>query len=135
MRSRANASDFTSSVTPGVWTYTDWDQRHTLNAVAAYRHKDWEHNFQFFWGSGLADAVTADTAEYQGHAPDAFVFSWNIIKKLPEGSRLGDHVFLNIWNVFNTGKPTHFYVYPDGSKEAETYITPRFITLGVVKKF
>lgn len=134
-KARANASSFTSSIDPSVWTYCDWDQRHTLNAVLAYRHKDWEHNWQINYGSGLADSVTASTAQYQGHAGSNFVVSWNIIKKLPEGSSLGDQIYLNIWNIFNTSKANHYYVYPDGSKEAATWIVPRFITLGVSRKF
>lgn len=133
MRARANASSFTMPIDPSVWTYVDWDQRHTLNAVMAYRHKDWEHNWQLYYGSGMADTVYGPPE--QGHGESAMVFSWNVTKKLPEGSRLGDQVFLNIWNVFNTGKATHYTVYPDGSKEADGWIMPRFITLGVLRKF
>ena len=135
MRARANASSFTSSIDPTVWTYVDWDQRHTLNVVLARRQKAWEHNWQLYYGSGLADSVTASTAQYQGHASGALVFSWNILRKLPKGSSLGDQVFLNIWNIFNTTKPTHFFVYPDGTKEADAWIVPRFITLGILRKF
>ncbi|MBI2844765.1 MAG: TonB-dependent receptor [Armatimonadetes bacterium] len=135
MRAKANASSFSSTIDPSIWSYVDWDQRHTLNLVAAYKRKSWEHNFQVYFGSGTADAVTASTVQYQDHGESAIVFSWNIIKNLPQGSMLGDQVFLNIWNLFNTGKATHFRVYPDGSKAAESWTVPRFVTLGISRSF
>jgi outer membrane receptor protein involved in Fe transport len=135
MRARANASGFTSEIDPSVWTYVEWDQRHTLSAVLAHRSNVWEHNWQLYYGSGLADTVDVSTAQYQGHGQGGVVLSWNIIRKLPKGSSLGDQVFLDIWNVFNTGKATHFLVYPDGTKVADSWIVPRFITLGVLRKF
>ncbi|MEN6372480.1 MAG: TonB-dependent receptor [Armatimonadota bacterium] len=134
-RARANASSLTSSIDPSVWTYCDWDQRHTLNVVLAYKHNNWEHNWQLNYGSGLADSVTASTSQYQGYASGRAVVSWNIIRKLPENSNIGDQVSLNIWNIFNTGKVTQYYVYPDGSKEASSWTTPRFLSLCVDKKF
>lgn len=147
MKARANASSFTSSIDPSVWSYTDWDQRHTLNAVMSYRKKDWEHNFQFFYGSGLADTVDIDTAPYQKHGNSAMVFSWNVTKKLPKGSSLGDTISLNIWNLFNVGKANHYttYMYPENpddpesplalNRDADSWIVPRFINLSVQKKF
>lgn len=134
-RARANASSFTSPIDPTVWSYVDWDQRHTLNAVAAYRTGKWEHNWQLTYGSGLADSVMLESAQYQGHADPSVVLSWNIIRKLPEGSTIGDQIYLNIWNVFNTGRTTQTAVYPDESTEALGWVPPRFITLGVVRKF
>jgi outer membrane receptor protein involved in Fe transport len=134
-RARANASAFSSQIDSSVWSYCDWDQRHTLNLVFAYRNKDWEHDWQLNYGSGLADSVDASTAQYQSHASSKTTVSWNIIKKLPEGSNLGDQIYLNIWNIFNTGKATQYYVYPDGTKEAGSLVAPRFFTLGVTKKF
>jgi outer membrane receptor protein involved in Fe transport len=147
MRARANASSFMAPIDPSVWSYTDWDQRHTLNAVVSYRHKTWEHNWQLFYGSGLADTVDSDTASYQRHGNSTAVFSWNITKKLPKGSSLGDQVSLNIWNLFNVGKATHYstYMYPSNpddpesemalGRDADSWIVPRFITLGVQRKF
>lgn len=133
MRARANASTFSAQIDPSVWSYVDWDQRHTLNLVLAHRTKTWEHNWQLFYGSGLADTVYGDFAQRSGD--DAAVISWNITRKLPEGSRIGDSIFLNVWNVFNTGKATHYLVYPDGSREANGWIAPRFITMGILRKF
>jgi len=135
MKARANASSFTSSIDPTVWTYVDWDQRHTVNLVLARRYKDWEHNFQLYFGSGLADSVTVRTAQYQGHAHGPLVLSWNVLRKLPKGSSLGDQVYLNIWNILNTSQASHYFVYPDGSKEPDSWIAPRFISLGVIRKF
>jgi|GEM_PF-645971 len=147
MKARANASSFQSAIDPSVWVYTDWDQRHTLNAVLTYRQKSWEHNFQITYGSGLADTVDLDTASTQKHAPGALVFSYNLTKKLPKNSPIGESVSLNIWNIFNVGKPTHFYQYwypddpedPDSSwsliREADAWTQPRFISISVQKRF
>lgn len=147
MKARANASSFTSSIDPSVWSYCDWDQRHTFNAVISYKKNVWEHNWQLFYGSGLADTVDIDTVQYQRHGQPATVFSWNITRKLPKGSPLGDQVSLSIWNLFNTGKATHYYSYlypsnPDDpesamelGRDADSWIVPRFINLSVQRKF
>lgn len=135
MKARANASSFTSTIDPSIWSYVDWDQRQTLNVVFSYTHKDWEHNFQINYGSGLADSVTASTASLQGHSPSNTIVSWNISKKLPQGSLLGDRIYLNVWNVFNTGRQTHATIYGPDAKEADGWVSPRFITLGTSKQF
>jgi outer membrane receptor protein involved in Fe transport len=135
-RARANASDYALAIDPSIWSYCNWDQRHTLNLVAAYRTKNWEHNWQLSYGSGLADiSTTLAAAAYQDHTKGSAIVSWSIIRKLPEDSPLGSSIALNIWNVFNVGKPLQRAVYPDGSKEVASYIVPRFVTLSVQRKF
>ena len=135
MRARANASSFNSQIDPNVWSYVDWDQRNTLNVVAVYKHNTWEHDFIVSYGSGLADSVTLDTAQFQKHADGSAVVSWNIVKKLPQKWGIGNQMYLNVWNLFNIGTATHYVALGDGSRVADTWVAPRFISLGIQRQF
>lgn len=135
MKARANASSFGSPIDPSVWSYVDWDQRHTLNVVASYHSGNWVHDFQVYYGSGFADVVDINSAALQSHAGGSAVFSWNITKKLPSDSKVGDHVFLNMWNIFNTGKVTRYRYDYLGNRSPDAWVVPRFITTGITRKF
>jgi outer membrane receptor protein involved in Fe transport len=136
MKARANASDFSSSIDPSVWAYVDWDQRHTLSAVLSYNQKSWRHDIQLSYGSGLADVVDVSTAGLQKHGQGALVVSWNITKKLPAAdSKVGDSLYLNIYNLFNTGGTNRYRYDYYGNRVQDAWTTPRFITTGITRKF
>ncbi len=135
MKAMANASSFYSLIDPTVWSYVDWDQRHTLNAVISYHQNVWTNDIQLSYGSGYSDVVDADTADQQSHGKPTAVLSWNLTRKLPEGSKLGNSMFLNVWNVFNTCKATRYRFDWEGNRVEDAWVQPRFITLGINRQF
>ena len=111
--------------------YLDYDQRNTLSAVAAFHNGPWVHNLQLQFNSGLP-FYYADEPTNSRRMGSNTTLNYNITRKLPEGSRLGDAIQLGVFNVFNVGTPTTMDPYGSGPY---TWVMPRFFNLSLSRKF
>lgn len=114
--------------------YSAWDQRHTLTAVADCRVGRWRHNIRVDFGSGLADMWDPYVGEPQDRADSHITFSYGVAFDLPESSVIGDSVYLNIWNLFNS-RDTLQYQWRDGVRTKYAWTPKRFISFGVTRAF
>jgi len=109
----------------GVDTFTSWDQRNTACLVADHKVGAWSHSLRLDIGSGR---------EGQAGAPRAkpyFISSYTARLALPGGSRLGDSLDLNIYNLFNSGQTMQNSLDGGGNPERYSWVTPRFWSLGL----
>lgn len=139
MKAVANASDI-GEITPGVSVPVNWDQKHTLQAVMNMKRDTWNHSLQIQYGSGLPYTGPEDALQNQQRVDGHIIFSLNTTKKLPKNSWLGEEIYLNIYNIFNTNAETHRSItfddqYVPVGTEPDYWVQPRFITLGVVRRF
>lgn len=139
MKARGDASDF--RYYPGAITYLDWDQRHTLVAALTRRSGKWTHSWMLDYGSGFADSLYGVDPSLQSRGKSHAIINYNVSYKLPKNSKVGDEMFLTVYNLFNTVRGVKRGLMPDPSDpskavaEEEGWIPPRFITMGVTRKF
>ncbi len=111
--------------------YTTWDQRHTLTAVTQLVRGKCAHTFRADYGSGRMDLGTPDV---QDRAQPSLVLSYGLTMKLPEGSSLGDSVYLNVFNVLNS-KQTMQFRWDGTDRVQDSWVPSRFISVGVSQVF
>lgn len=119
----------TSLNNPGIWTYVDWDQRHTLDTTLEQKMGLTELSMRMQYGSGLPWSNGNDPQPDMRRLSAYAVFSLGV--KRPLGPKPFDgSISLNIYNVFNTATVTS----RDQSGVAQSYILPRFIGVTYSRK-
>lgn len=138
MKTKAQASDDGSSVTPGVTNYVNWDQRHTIQLVLSYVRNGWTYNLNGEYGSGFPYGDTNEK-RISSHT----VFDVNISRRIKDnllGEGSLNFSIANIFNVHNVLAGSQAPIYDDngdtiGSKfEATDRISPRAVSLSYTKK-
>ena len=128
-KSRANRADVGL---PSQMFYTSWDQRNTLSLVADYKNGKFSHTLRADFGSGREDKSSNPATALR--ADPYFVMTYGLTMNLPKGSRMGDSVYLNIYNLFNTHKPLQ-YTWDDDNRSVESRVPSRFISFGSMRAF
>ncbi|MHB9035661.1 MAG: TonB-dependent receptor [Armatimonadota bacterium] len=119
--------------------YTSWDQRHTVSLIADYQNGGWSHSLRADYGSGLADS--ASDPSVQSRANPFFVMSYNLSVNLPEGSSIGDSLYVSVYNLFNIHQTLQYfslYGAPYGmadERTRNTWIPSRTLAVGVSRAF
>jgi len=139
MIAKAQSSDDRLGVTPGVTSYVDWDQRHTVELVAKYNAKTWDYSISGEYGSGLPIGPDNTT-----RIPSHTVFGVNMSRDVNyEGATYG-RLVLSVANIFNVHNVLSGQQVPDyddewnqiGSHFVPTaWVLPRFISASFIKKF
>lgn len=114
--------------------YTSWDQRHTLSIVSDYKTGPWAHGLRADFGSGRADIATYDPLLQQRARP-FFVVTYNLSYNLPAGSRLGNSIYLSIYNVFNNRQAMQYSWEYDGTRAVDSVLPERSISMGLTRAF
>ncbi|MDH7481448.1 MAG: TonB-dependent receptor [Armatimonadota bacterium] len=128
--SKAQASNDRETVTPGVMQYVDWDQRHTAVLVLNYMNKGWSYSLMGEYGSGLPYNLADEPVNSRRVSPH-LVFNLSIMREITGGWLPQGQMYLHIGNLFNVGGAL------DRGEDGEptAWISPRFVSMGYVRKF
>ena len=115
--------------------YTSWDQLHTLSLVANYKIGRCGHSLRVDMGSGRSDINTTEAGLLVGDRANPYaILSYNLHMDLPADSSLGNSIYLNVYNLFNSGQTMQYQ--NDGSTRSITsWLPSRSISVGVSKAF
>jgi len=110
--------------------YTPWDQRSTVALVTECRTGNWVHGLRLDTGSGR-QGRSSSMANVLRAQPYATV-SYNLRLNLPKALQFGDSLYLNVYNLFNSGQ-TMQYRWNSGAAQQDRYgwVPPKFISFGV----
>ena len=88
------------------------------------------HSLRLDTGSGR-QGRSANMAHVLRAQPYAIV-SYNLGLTLPKGSQFGDSLYLNVYNLFNSGQAMQYnWNSAAGRQDRYGWVTPRFISFGV----
>ena len=127
-RTRANRAD---AGFPSTMFYTSWDQRHVLSLVADHRAGRWSHNLRADFGSGLADIATSDPT-VQSRAEPYLIMTYTVSADLPEGSSLGDSIYVSIYNLLGSGQALQ-HTWEGPNRVVDSHVPSRFISMGFTR--
>lgn len=120
----------------GDMYYTSWDQTHTVSLVTDYKGKHYSHNVRADFGSGRMDV---GAPALQQRANPSFMVSYGLTMDLPKGSRMGDSLYLNVFNIFNNHQTLQYRWGTDGAgnpvRNRDSWVASRFISMGVSSSF
>ena len=119
---------------PNDLFYTSWDQRHRLSLVSDYRTGPWAHGLRADVGSGRADIAYYNPL-LQQRAKSFVVVTYNVSYDLPAGSRLGNSIYLSIYNVFNNRQAMQYSWDYMETRSANSLLPERFVSLGLTRAF
>lgn len=112
--------------------YAPWDQRHSLSLVTEKRSGRYTHNIRADYGSGRADR---GDPTLQQRANASVVVSYTANYKLPEGSTLGDSIYLSVFNVFNNHQAMQYRWDPGPARVMDSWVPSRTLSLGISSTF
>ncbi|MEN6355490.1 MAG: TonB-dependent receptor [Armatimonadota bacterium] len=126
--------------------YTNWDQRNTVSLVADYKNGKCSHSLRADYGSGKPDMVdSTDALAVRSRAEASAIVSYNLNIDLPKGSKLGDSLYLNVFNVFNNHQTLQYKWKTSTSADDPTVVTTerrtdswaasRSFALGITRAF
>ncbi len=131
-KARSNRADFGLN---DQMYYTTWDQRDTLSMVTEYKNKNLVHSLRADYGSGRPDRISdATEIAIQSRANPYIIFSYNMKMSLPQGSSLGDSLYLDIYNIFNNHQTLQWNANATG-KTRDSWIPSRSFSLGLTKAY
>lgn len=112
--------------------YTSWDQRHTVVLVTEYKNGKAGHSMRADIGSGRADSTS--TPSKQQYAGPYCILTYNLSLDLPQNSKVGDQLYLNIFNLLNSGQAMQ-YSWQGPNRVKTSWVPDRFISMGVTRNF
>ena len=138
-KARAQASNDSEEVMPGVYHWVDWDQRHTAVAVLNFARNDWNYSLMGQYGSGLphnlddGDPDTNLPGEETNsiRSPSYTMFNLNISREVKGGWLPSGTMSFSIANLFNS----HTVLDRDTDGEPTSHIAPRFVSMSYTRRF
>jgi outer membrane receptor for ferrienterochelin and colicin len=116
--------------------YTAWDQTHTISLVTDYRRAPFSHSLRMDYGSGRTDAGDPTLQE---RANPSFVMSYSLTYDLPKDSKVGDSVYLSVFNIFNNHQTLQYRWGTDDEgnpvRTRDSWVPSRFVSFGVSSSF
>lgn len=124
-------TDFPDPMDPTRTAVVDWDQRHTLDAILSHSFPCVDTSLRFQYGSGLPwTNFMEDTIYNPRRNSSSFVVSLGLAKSVGAGQNQGQFT-VNVYNLLNSGTVT----MRDAIGDADTFVLPRFYTVGYNQSF